>query len=77
MKTDFFTRLELELGSLTHHGMHLGDEAGRGRRRVTTLLRRGAVIVALALALAASLDSEFPATANGYAPVALAAVTQS
>jgi hypothetical protein len=38
------------------------------------LLRRGVAIIVLAIALAASLDSEFPATARGYAPAAIAAV---
>ncbi len=68
MTGDFFTKLEAELGSLTHAGMHL--DTGHGRRRVTMLIRRAAVIVALAVGLAASLDSEFPATASGQAPAA-------
>jgi hypothetical protein len=65
---DFFTQLEAELGRLTQAGMHL--DAGQGRRRVTLLIRRAVVIVALAIGLAASLDSEFPATASGQAPAA-------
>jgi hypothetical protein len=73
---DFFRQLEIELGALTRDGMHLGDASARGRRRVMTLIRRSVVIVALAIALAATLDSEFPATARGYAP-ALVSVTQS
>jgi hypothetical protein len=72
---DFFTRLEIELGTLTRDGMHLGDPTARGRRRMMTLLRRSVVIVTLAIALAATLDSEFPATARGSAP-ALVSVAQ-
>ncbi|HEX3617864.1 MAG TPA: hypothetical protein VHU61_15090 [Solirubrobacteraceae bacterium] len=70
---DFFTQLETELGTLTRDGMHLGDPGARGRRRLTVLIRRSIVIVVLAIALAASLDSEFPATARGYAPALIAA----
>jgi hypothetical protein len=72
MNGDFFTQLEAELGGLTRAGMHLGDAGARGRRRLLMLARRGAVIVALAIALAASFDGEFPATAHGYTPAALA-----
>jgi hypothetical protein len=74
---DYFTQLEAELGTLTRDGMHLGRAGGRGRRRVTLLIRRTAVIVALAVALAASLDSEFPATARGNAPALIAAAQQA
>lgn len=77
MNGDFFTQLEVELGGLTREGVHLTDATARGRRRVRTLLRRGAAIVLLALALAASLASEFPATARGYAPPGITAVAQS
>ena len=74
MNGDFFTKLEVELGGLTREGMHLGDARARGHRRIVTLLRRAILVATLAIALAASFDSEFPATANGYAPAALAAV---
>jgi hypothetical protein len=67
MSGDFFKELEAELGSLTQSGMHL-DVATQGRRRLLMLARRAVVIIALAVALAASLDSEFPATASGHAP---------
>ncbi len=77
MNSDFFTQLELELGGLTRDGTHLTDTSARARRRLLILVRRGAVIITLALALAASLDSEFPATARGLTPAAVAAVTQS
>ena len=65
MTRDFFTQLEAELGSLTHAGMHL--DGGHGPRRVVMLARRAAVVVALSVALAASLVSEFPATAKAPA----------
>jgi hypothetical protein len=70
---DFFSKLEAELGTLTHDGIHLGETSARGRRRLILLIRRSVVIVALAVVLAASLDGEFPASAHGYAP-AIAAV---
>lgn len=71
---DFFTQLEAELGTLTRDGMHLVDPGARGRRRLAALIRRSVVIIALAIALAASLDSEFPATARGYEPTLVAVV---
>ena len=66
MNGDFFSKLEAELGSLTHAGMHLDETAGHRRRRLMMLIRRAAVTVVLAIALAASLSSEFPATASGH-----------
>jgi hypothetical protein len=77
MNGDFFSQLEVELGGLTREGVHLHDAGARGRRRLLMLARRGAAIVALAIALAASLDGEFPATAHGYAPAALAVAAPS
>jgi hypothetical protein len=74
---DFFTQLEAELGTLTRDGMHLGEPGARGRRRLIMLIKRGAVVVALAAALAVSFDSEFPATAHGYAPALISAAQQS
>jgi hypothetical protein len=66
MTPDFFDRLEAELGTLTRRGTHLGDATEAGRdRRLAALLRRGALIAALAVALAASLVAEFPASAGG------------
>lgn len=70
MSADFFTQLEVELGGLTREGVHLDDASARERRRLAVLARRAVAIVALALALAASLDSEFPANANGSTPTA-------
>jgi hypothetical protein len=67
---DFFDRLEAELGGLARQGTHLDGVAGRSRRRVMALIRRSAVIVALVVALAASLVGEFPASASGRALVA-------
>jgi hypothetical protein len=74
---DFFTKLETELGTLTRDGMHLGEAGVRGRHRLSMLIRRSIVVVALAVALAASLDSEFPATANGYAPAFVSVAQQA
>lgn len=75
MSEDFFTQLEAELGGLAREGVHLADPAARARRRLMTMLRRGVAILTLAIALAASFDSEFPATARGYASSAAATVT--
>jgi hypothetical protein len=74
---DFFTQLETELGTLTREGIHLGDASARGRRRVIVLLKRGVAIVALATALAVSLEGEFPAIAHGYAGSTLTAAQQA
>ena len=74
MNVDFFTQLEAELGGLTREGVHLDNSGAHGRRRLALLIRRGVVIVTLAIALAASLDSEFPATANGQTSTPLALV---
>jgi hypothetical protein len=71
---DFFDRLEAELGGLARQGAHLDRVAGRDRRRVVALIRRSAVIVILVVALAASLVSEFPASASGRALVAQVSV---
>jgi hypothetical protein len=73
MSDDFFSQLELELGGLTREGKHLGQATARSRRRTVTLLRRAGAILVLAIALAASLVGEFPATAGGYTPAVLAA----
>jgi hypothetical protein len=70
MSGNFFDRLEAELGGLARQGTHLDETAGSGRRRFTRLMRRSALGVVLAMALAASLVSEFPASANGSARVA-------
>ena len=74
MSGDFFDRLEAELGGLARQGAHLDGVAGRDRRRVVALIRRSAVIVVLAVALAASLVSEFPSSASGRAMAAQASV---
>ena len=66
MSGDFFDRLELELATLAHDGAHLDRRASRTRRRIATLVRRGAAVVVLAVVLAASLLSEFPASATGH-----------
>jgi hypothetical protein len=66
MSSNFFDRLETELGGIARQGTHLDRAAGRNRRRVVALIRHSAVIVALAVVLAASLVSEFPASASGH-----------
>ena len=75
MNDDFFTQLEAELGTLTRNGVHLVEAGARERRRLIALIRRSLVIIALAVALGASFDSEFPATARGSA-AALRSATQ-
>lgn len=69
MSGNFFDRLEAELGGLARQGTHLDQATGAGRRRFTRLVRRGVLGAVLAVALAASLVSEFPASANGSARV--------
>lgn len=75
MSGDFFDRLEVELADLAHRGMHL-DAPARGRRHTLTLIRRSVVIAVVALALAVTFASEFPASANGRALVAQAHLQQ-
>jgi len=69
MSSDFFDRLDAELAELTRQGAHLtaGD---RVYRRAARLMRRGVVFALVAVALAAALVSEFPASASGRAQVA-------
>jgi hypothetical protein len=71
---DFFDRLEAELGGLARRGRHLDGVAARHRRRVVVMFRRTAVIAVLAVALAASLVAEFPASAGGTVLAARVAV---
>ncbi|HEX3802740.1 MAG TPA: hypothetical protein VHV75_07885 [Solirubrobacteraceae bacterium] len=75
MSGDFFDRLEAELGGLTRQGTHLDGAAGRNRRLVA-LIRHSVVIAVLAIVLAASLVSEFPASASGRAVVAQVSVVR-
>ena len=77
MTGDFFNQLEVELSSFTREGAHLADGAARSRRRAIILLRRSLATIGLAIAMAASLDSEFPATAKGNPPPALVAAPES
>jgi hypothetical protein len=74
---DFFDRLEAELGGLARRGTHLDAAAARDRRRVMAFIRRGALMAVLAAALAGSLISEFPASANGHAMLAPAALVHA
>jgi hypothetical protein len=67
---NFFDRLEADLAGLARQGTHLDGVTGRDRRRIVALIRRVAVIAVLALVLAASLVSEFPASASGHAMAA-------
>lgn len=67
MGVDFFDRLDAELAKLTREGAHL-SAAGRAHRRWSRLARRCAVSALVIVALAASLVSEFPATASGHPP---------
>jgi hypothetical protein len=75
MSHDFFDRLDAELGQLTRSGAHLaiGD---RAYHRAGRLVRRAAMFALVAVALAAVLVSEFPGSASGHAPVAIALTAQ-
>lgn len=75
MSCDFFDRLDVELAGLTRDGAHL-EGGGRVYRRANRLLRRGVAVALLAVALAAALVSEFPASASGHVQVARAPTTQ-
>lgn len=69
MPGDFFDRLDAELAELTRQGAHL-TAGEREHLRWSRLVRRGLVSALVAVAMAASLVSEFPATASGHALVA-------
>ncbi len=69
MSGNFFDRLEIELADMVRDGRHLTPTQQHDRRR-TLLIKRGLIIAALIVALAASLASEFPASANGRTDVA-------
>ena len=75
MSRNFFDRLDAELAGLTRQGAHLavGD---RLYRRAGRLVRRGVVFALVAVALAAALVSEFPASASGHAHMAQALTAQ-
>lgn len=75
MSSDFFERLEAELGGLTREGVHI--TAGRRRRRAVLVLMRAVAILTAAAALALAFDSEFAASANGYGVMAQVATVQS
>jgi hypothetical protein len=74
MNGDYFDRLELELASLTRAGTHVGAVAQGDRRHTGAIIRRGAIILLMALVLAGSLASEFPGSASGHATVARIAI---
>jgi hypothetical protein len=69
MSGDFFDRLGTDLADLTRQGAHLDGPRG-AHRRLGRLIRRGAAIAGLTMALAVSLVSEFPASASGHAVAA-------
>jgi hypothetical protein len=75
MSSDFFDRLDTELAELTRQGAHRtgGDRTGR---RAGQLVRRGLASALVAVALAATLVSEFPASASGHAQVVRALTAQ-
>ncbi len=75
MSGDFFDRLDVELAGLTRQGVHLtaGD---RLYRRAGRLARRGVAFALVAVALAAALVSEFPASASGHAQMAQSPTAQ-
>lgn len=75
MGSDFFDRLDAELAELTREGAHL-TAGGLVSRRASRLVRRGVVFALVVVALAASLVSEFPATAGGHAQPAPARTAQ-
>jgi hypothetical protein len=66
MSGGFLDRLEGELAGLVRNGAHL-DDATSHRQRAGALIRRTALLVTLVMVLAASLVSEFPASATGHA----------
>jgi hypothetical protein len=71
MSADFFDRLDAELAELTRQGAHL-SVGERVYPRVVRLVRRGLAFALVAVALAAALVSEFPASASGHAELAQA-----
>ena len=68
MHPDFFEQLDAELAGLTRAGAHL-TAGGRTYGSTGRLVRRAVVLGAAVVALAASLVSEFPASASGHVQV--------
>ena len=62
-RPDYFARLDAELAACTRAGAHLPARPRQWGRAT----RRTAAMLALVIALAASLVSEFPASASGHA----------
>ena len=71
MSDGYFDRLESELAELTRRGAHLEAPARRAAL-MTARTRRATAAILLALVLAMSLVSEFPAAASGRPAVAAA-----
>lgn len=69
MHPDFFDQLDEDLAGLTRAGAHL-TAGGLRCRRTGRLVRRGVGLALAIVALAASLVSEFPASASGHLLVA-------
>jgi hypothetical protein len=64
---DYFERLDSELAALIRRAAHL--EGGSARvHRYAWLARRATLAVIVGLALAVTLISEFPSSANGAGP---------
>jgi hypothetical protein len=72
MSERYFDRLEAELAELTRRGAHL-EAPARRVALMTVRTRRATAALLLALVLAVSLVSEFPAAASGRPPAVAAA----
>ncbi len=77
MNGDYFDRLEAQLAGLTRAGTHLDTVQEGNRRPARALLRRGTIMLLLAVVLAASLVSEFPGSASGRATAPRTPVVRS
>jgi hypothetical protein len=67
--SDYFERLEADLGALTREGAHLDVR----RRWAAVRARRATAALLVALLLAVTLVSEFPSVASGRATPVVAA----
>ena len=64
---DYFDRLDSELAGLIRRAEHLEGPGARARR-CAWLARRATLAVIVGLALAVTLISEFPSSADGAGP---------
>jgi hypothetical protein len=76
VSNDFFDRLEIDLVSMVRDGRHLSPAQQHDRRRML-LIKRVLLLAVLVIALAASLASEFPASANGRTGFPAASLVQA